>query len=90
MAGGLFGEREKKNSKKAQSHKENRKETRARAPPFFLRSYYFQAPGKRECRIVFNLCSWRFCCLFKFSRGFAIRSLARSPIILPRSQAMKF
>ena len=35
MAGGLFGERKKKNSKKAPSHKENRTETRARAP-FFL------------------------------------------------------
>ena len=34
MAGGLFSEREK-NSKKAQSHKENRTETRVHAP-FFL------------------------------------------------------
>lgn len=35
MAGGLFSEREKKNSKKAPSHKENSTETRARGP-FFL------------------------------------------------------
>lgn len=35
MAGGLFSERGKKNSKKAESHKENRTKTRVRAP-FFL------------------------------------------------------
>lgn len=34
MAGGLLGEDGKKNSKKAESHKENRTETRARAPSF--------------------------------------------------------
>ena len=42
MAGGLFSEREKKNSKKAQSHKENRTKTRARAP-FFLALIVFSS-----------------------------------------------